>query len=460
MNLNLVKVNYLLKLLNRNLFLVFLIALIIQCTFVIATRSDLSFNLPLVDSANYHDIATNTSSTAGKPYWQPPLYVWLLRSIYFLVPSDNMIAVRITHGTIGAIAATLTGFLAYKIFSFSPLLPAIILSLYGPFLFYSTQLLPTVTGILLFVISIYFLLLTLHSHSLKHSFLCGLSTGLSSLTIANFLVFLPIAVASIFSNNSVTSRKQKSYITFTFLAGIALCILPVTMRNYIASKTWVPISTNAGINLFIGNNPDFENTIIIRPGIDWLNLLNKPFRENVRTPEDADRWFIWQVIKFAKTNPAKFTYNMLQKTLLFLNGYEMPRNTSIYSYRPKSKLLSVLVWKVGSFFFPFSILFPFFLLGFITNAWRSMESKILAVFIVIYSLSVILFFPSDRYRLPVIPFMIIFAIQGIQWLINSRHNKRKISIIIFLFMAGLSIASLPINYPTEKIPFNLSLIHI
>ena len=39
------------------------------------------------------------------------------------------------------------------------------------------------------------------------------------------------------------------------MVGLLVVILPFTLRNRIAGDDWVFISSNGGINLFIGNNP-------------------------------------------------------------------------------------------------------------------------------------------------------------------------------------------------------------
>src|SRR5262249_8847006 len=40
--------------------------------------------------------------------------------------------------------------------------------------------------------------------------------------------------------------------------GAVLGILPATVRNARVSGTWVPISANGGINLYVGNNPEAD----------------------------------------------------------------------------------------------------------------------------------------------------------------------------------------------------------
>ena len=59
------------------------------------------------------------------------------------------------------------------------------------------------------------------------------------------------------------------------LLGLLVAIAPVTLRNYALGSDVVLISSNAGINFYLGNNPDYQRTVNIRPGWEWYELLNR-----------------------------------------------------------------------------------------------------------------------------------------------------------------------------------------
>ncbi len=77
---------------------------------------------------------------------------------------------------------------------------------------------------------------------------------------------------------SAATRGQAAFLGLALLVGTAAAIVPVACRNAVVSGEWVPISTNGGINLYIGNNAEATRTLGIRPGPDWEELTRLPQR--------------------------------------------------------------------------------------------------------------------------------------------------------------------------------------
>ena len=84
---------------------------------------------------------------------------------------------------------------------------------------------------------------------------------MTALTVASVLLFVPVAL--------LWARRQARAPVGALILGFALVIAPVTLRNRVVGGEWVPISYNAGINFYLGNNPDYDRTTNIRPGRDW-----------------------------------------------------------------------------------------------------------------------------------------------------------------------------------------------
>ena len=87
----------------------------------------------------------------------------------------------------------------------------------------------------------------------------------------------------------------------------ALVIAPVTVRNRVVGGEWVQISHNARINLYIGNNPDYDRTTNTRPGRAWQELGDMPKREaGVTTRGAASRFFFRRSWDYFTADPADF----------------------------------------------------------------------------------------------------------------------------------------------------------
>ena len=199
----------------------------------------------------------------------------------------------------------------------------------------------------------------------------------------------------------------------------------------------VIVSSNAGINFFIGNSGNYLKKVSIRPGMSWDELVTKPILEGHKTAAAKSNYFIKKSIDYIQGNKLQYLYSLGEKFWLFWNGTEIKRNTNIYYSRKHSQLLSVTLWEKW-ISFPFGIIAPLALLG-IGAAWHSYDkqrSPLLHVYLITYIISILLFFVTSRYRMPLIPVLICFSALGLQYvfqLLKHGTTKRKItSALIFI----------------------------
>jgi len=236
--------------------------------------------------------------------------------------------------------------------------------------------------------------------------------------------------------------------------GAACMIAPVTIHNYTASGRFTLISHNGGLNFYIGNNLDAEKTIAIRPSFGWENLDKLPARSGVFNAVDAERFYYRKTFAYIAKNPGHFLRHLFQKIRQATNARELPRNVDIYVFREYYLLLRPLVWRLGSFGFPFGILFPLACWGMIAGLRRNRASLLLALFAGAYVFSIALFFVSGRYRLVVVPALCVFAAYALDWRQwMGRLSLRSLWPVLAVFFAALLWSNTPVRAPTDHIPF-------
>ncbi|MGH8016652.1 MAG: tetratricopeptide repeat protein, partial [Candidatus Zixiibacteriota bacterium] len=124
------------------------------------------------------------------------------------------------------------------------------------------------------------------------------------------------------------------------------------------------------------------------------------------------------------------------KLRLMINGFEIPNNQSTYFAREFSWIMKPLLFH-DIIFFPYGILAPLAIVGmaFSFRYWR----KYLLIYLVLisYTISLLLFFVCDRYRQPLIPFLIIFAVFGVVQIISLIKRKDKKNLILVFFVLSL-----------------------
>ena len=195
------------------------------------------------------------------------------------------------------------------------------------------------------------------------------------------------------------------------LAGWLIVLAPAgEMTRRLAGRV-VLMPPSGGINLYIGNNPDFERTINTRPGREWSRLRALP-EQTGRSSDVWDRqdWYVDQVKVFAREHPGDFLAGLGRKGLHFISSRELPRNVDIYLMGRWSTLQRALVWRWGPFGFPFGVLLPLAMLG-LAVRWREVPGP-LKLFLLLFSLTIIGFFVSARYRLVVTPVLAVLAAGG------------------------------------------------
>ena len=116
------------------------------------------------------------------------------------------------------------------------------------------------------------------------------------------------------------------------------------------------------------------------------------------------------------SHPADYLRLLVHKAHLFMHGDEILRNQEIYAFRSYSGVLKVLLWKLQiprgpGLAFPFGLLLPLAWPGcLIVLRKRHVHGALLWAFTIAYGLSVIAFFVTARYRLPVVvPLVLLTA---------------------------------------------------
>jgi len=251
-----------------------------------------------------------------------------------------------------------------------------------------------------------------------------LSTGAAAGTAGSTRSAAGAASRSATPGFSARGRGFAAAGIFTLAAMVP--VLLVTMTNYTAGRELVLISSNGGINFWIGNNPDYDRTVTIRPGRAWNELVRRPLEAGARSPAAASRWFYQQSLEWMRRDPVAWLGLTGKKILLFLRGEEIGRNQEIYPFRERSVLLRILLWP-GPPALPFGLLLPVAVAGAIRVVRRRPRGAVLlAILSGLLATSVIAFFVAGRYRLPLVPLLCIFAGAGIdRWIRDARAGARR-----------------------------------
>ncbi len=422
---------------RRSIWLLFGIALLIRLVHVLAMRASPYFTNPVIDAATYDDAARAIAAGQGHPdliFWQPPGYSYFLALVY-AVAGPGYLAPRIAQALLGASSAVLTAWIGARLFGRRVGLAAgYVVAIYGMLVYYDGELLTPTLTIALQLLAIRLALMA-REHPARERWLwagSGLAIGLASIVTAPSLVIAAVL--------AVHARRRAGLL----LLGTALAIAPVTARNWSRGGELIPISWNAGINLYIGNNPRYDETVGIRPDLQWKRLALEPQRAGISRVGPASSYFVRKALGWAVSDPIGFARLQGKKLHLLLEGNEIPRNQEIYPARSYSPVLRLLLWKIPSLAVPFGLLLPLGVVGLVVAGKRA---PLLLAIVLTYAAAILAFFITARYRVPLVPPFAIFGAEGVRWWIQddrlpARVASLALAVALFL-VANLGQGPMP-----------------
>lgn len=416
------------------------------------------FHLPQGEALAYHDFAWQLAQTGEfekGPFWKPPLYPYFLALVY-KVSGNSILAARIIQAVIGVATILLAWSLARRLLgSGVALLAAVILCYYGPVQFFTTELVPA--GVIMFtwVLALYLLIRAL-DRPLWHAWLVtGLAGGLAALASPGILPFMLVVILWR-AWTGITKRAPGGMAQAGLcLAGLALAIAPVTIRNYAVSRSFFLIHQTVGLDRFIANNPDALATMALQPGPAMRALRSQGVLHGARTPAEHDAYFRDRVWSFLAEEPGAFLKNLLVKTRMLLSGREIPWQIDMNLVRGNSSVLAMLTGRLWLVWLPFGLIAPFAVLGLYT-AWKANgRSRWLIVYLLACGAAIVFTIPTARYRMPLVPVMVILAASGIVWLrdrVRDGKWSHLMTGLVPVILAGVVINA-TLALPVDKVDF-------
>ena len=405
--------------------IVFVLALSLRLVHAFQMSASPLFTMPAVDAATYSEQAASLAAgnwlgSGQGPFWQPPLYPYFLGVIKLVFPESFYYVSRFAQALIGSLTCALVYLVGRRLFGPGiGFIGGLIAAVYGPLIYFDARLLPAGLATFFTLISLLLLMRAVERPTRPIFMAAGFALGLASLTAAILASLIPGVAIWLF----YWLRKKAAPAVAAFLLGAILAIAPVTLRNYTIGDDIVPISYNGGVNFYLGNNANAEQTLALRPGWEWEELVALPLREGITRPSAKSQFFYRQALEYIHNAPLDYMGLMVAKIAQFWRGDEIERNQEMYYWRKYSSVLAGTLWKWGVAF-PFGLVSPLALLGLLVYI-RRQGIALPVLFVLGYSFAVISFFVAARYRLPIVPLLILFAAYGGSWL-YARWRQRPL----------------------------------
>jgi Flp pilus assembly protein TadD/4-amino-4-deoxy-L-arabinose transferase-like glycosyltransferase len=397
------------------------------------------------DSAYYvslaHGVLGADPASAGHAFFVAPLYVYFLAGAIAVLRSE--LSVRVLQIVLGTAAVWLIHRTARDWFGErAALLAAALAAGTGLFTFHEILLLhaaldPFLTALVLFAVG-----RAVIARDARWFLAAGVAIGLQALNRPN-----AIAYAAVVAAGSVLTWRTREGLRHAaaFACGVALILAPVTLRNYARTGELVIISSHGGLNFYIGNNPDADGTYRAISGItpsiagqagDAQRVASEALGHKAGDAETSG-YFYDRALEWMGREPGQAARLWLTKAAYVLNAAELTLDYS-FAYYQQDEATPLRVLRVGAW-----VLVPLGAVGLFARRTRSNAGYWLwAAFLPTYALTVVAFFVSSRYRMPLLVPLAIGAGAAIDRAIESwRERQVRALVPAAVLVAGLSVVS-------------------
>ena len=387
-----------------------------------------------------------------------PLYPFFLVGVFKLF-GDSLLATRILQSFFGLVTIALV-FLAGRMLvggsgkgklsgTHVSLIAMVMAVLYTQFALYEGMLLGTSLEVFLLIASFTLCLAMdedLHGERVLHlgplrvpawvSAGCiGALCGAGALGRPNLFLLLIAGIPFWILARNLQQRRWLAPI-LGFGAGVVLFLAPPIVYNAKNAGEFVPVTTHGGINFYIGNRPGTEG--VYHPPDDMRgeqrglleDALAKAEKETGRKMTDAEAsdYYMQKALDGIKQDPGGWLALLGRKLVLVWNKVEVHDLPEVVFFEDSMRL----------FKFPFlayALIAPLGLAGLIVFLRGGRNRAIVCLYLGIAHVSILLFYMNARYRLPIVPIVILLAAYFIAWVAREISQKRMKSAGVMLGVA-------------------------
>lgn len=386
------------------------------------------FTVPVVDAKTYVDDAIFLSQQSwlgySAPFGQSLLYPYFI-AILFKFAGINYLLPRLIQALLGGAISSLVYLIGCKLFTKKIAIGAALATVfYGPLIYFGGELLPPILATFLILLLV-LVLLQASSERWGGWFVAGVLLALSTLAVAHSLFLAPVLLFWLWQGQK--QQQWSSSLVYRqaglILAGCSLVLVPIGVRNYVVEEG------GTGQVAYEGPSP-------IQLGQEWTELVERSEDEEgseQRLPKAL--YFFGSITKEIRFEPLQFLERMGRAVYYFWHGDERVQQLDPYYARHDSRVLHWMLWKHG-LAFPFGLVAPLALMGLVVF-WRSPQGRnfhgrLFLYFILSSGFFVVLLGGISRYRLPVVPLLLLLAVYGLVHLIKSGWYWRLAFIPLFL----------------------------
>lgn len=350
-------------------------------------------------------------------YGLPPAYPVFLAANYYIF-GQNFFMVRVIQSILGALICLLVFLIGRDIFNKRTAFLATLVSAIYPMFIFASGLLYVETLFTFFILlTVWFLLRFFSDRKIWQLGLVGLFLGLATLSRPILFALYPFLGLWFFMAFDKHLSLKIYSIAIMFLV-TALTLLPWTVRNYMVFGRITPVS--AAFGWYLSNVEKRVETGLANPDESVSNTSQNNGEQTIVSEEIKDEessgGFLNKVYRIVMDDPKQFFSHYFGEFIHFWALYPDRVETENKLTTWAAKSVGILTFGPMLLFFIFGVYYSF-------SNWR--KSSLLFFTILSFALGSSFFLTRVRYRIPIEPYMIIFAAYGFLRLLEKFHQTRN-----------------------------------
>jgi tetratricopeptide (TPR) repeat protein len=311
---------------------------------------------------------------------------------------------------------------------------------------YSIILMPAAWLVFVFWLLVWETIRTENATAPLRGLVYGVAIGLTATAVATILFLVSLLVIAWILRRGAAAPKRIATVA-ALLCGLGLGTAPCWVHNALVANDPVFLSAHSGINLWLGNNPDATGY----PHFPGLHAgQTSMLRDSVRIAESAagrslkrsevSAYWSEKARAYIAGNFGTWLKLMGRKIANFWNAFEYDDLGVIDNLRAQGIVLPGLRFGLVA-----ALAIPGIFFG--VPQWR--KSRWLLAAILLHLLAVIPIFVTERYRLAIVPGLLIFAAFGIVacWEAVAGMQYRRCASYFALLVPASLLVTIPRSDP-------------
>lgn len=422
-----------------------LLAVALRVVHVLSMRASPYFDEPVMDPL-YH-VEWARALAAGRdfqpgPFFRAPLYPWFLAGLFKLF-GDGLLLPRLVQALFGTLSTALVYSIGRRAFDARVgLVAALLVATNWVLIYYDGELKLETLAVPLYLLGLRLSMELSADPRPRRALATGLVFGVSALVRPNILLLMPVLALWLLWIARPRGRAAL-WPAAALTLGVLLPILPISAYNTFVGGDRVLISTQGGVNFWIGNNPDSDGSTAIVPGTrgGWWEGYHDAIAQaealegRALAPSEVSRHYSRRAWRWILGSPREALAHLAWKARLYGCDAELGNNLDATFF---ARRFSPLVR-----FLPpsFALLAPLGLVGMLLALRGGAGPRLpLLAYVLVYSASVVAFFVCARFRMPVLPALAVFAGHALVTALELARRRRLGPLALFV-AAVLALAA-------------------